>query len=284
MRSARTPAPAGVYLTADPVAFVGRPSDGDALRRGSRAPRPARRDRAARPLAGRAAVPRRPRRLPRLRVRCRCWSRACSPCEDDQRLPLLRFGLHDWAIAWNARTGRGVARRAGRRRRRRRRSTDAFDDVRERLAEWAFGRRPWFETRDIGPELPLEMRSNIDRASYLETGRAASGRRSRDGELYQANLTRRLETPLQRRSVAALPTPAGGQPGAVRGVPRPGLHRRRAARDPVGLAGGVPRGRCRRPRHDRSDQGHASARPRPGRAIADSRASSSAVPRTVPRT
>jgi len=134
------------------------------------------------------------------------------PVPDDQRLPLIRFGLHDWVIAWHARTGRAwLGGRAvdgdrvalGRR----------LDDVRARIAEWAFGGRPWFDRgRDIGP---IEMRSNLDRATYLahvEDIQQAIAQ----GELYQANLTRRLEAPfngdpwrLYRRLRAGNPAPYG---------------------------------------------------------------------------
>ena len=74
------------------------------------------------------------------------------------------------------------------------RSPGASTSVRERLEEWAFGRRPWHETRATARR-PLAMRSNIDRARTSRRGRDASGRAIARGELYQANLTRRLETP-----------------------------------------------------------------------------------------
>ena len=114
-----------------------------------------------------------------------------APVADDQRLPLLRFALHDWVIAWDSRSGeawlggRAVERDHGSLARR-------LDDVRSRIAEWTFGRRPSF---DRTPDRrPFAMRSNLSRAAYearVEQIRDAIGR----GELYQANLTRRLETP-----------------------------------------------------------------------------------------
>jgi para-aminobenzoate synthetase component 1 len=109
----------------------------------------------------------------------------------DQGLPLLRFGLHDWAIGWHVRTGaaflggRAVDGDLGR-------LGDRLDEVRQRIAEWSFGRRPWAGSGQ--PARRLRMRSNLARPGYLdrvEAIRAAIGR----GELYQANLTRRLETP-----------------------------------------------------------------------------------------
>jgi para-aminobenzoate synthetase component 1 len=110
---------------------------------------------------------------------------------DDQWLPMLRFGLHDWVIAWRVRTGEawlagravdGDPDRLARR----------LEEVRRRIGEWAFGRTPWFEATTEIPR--LVMRSNLGRAAYergVETVRAAIA----SGELYQANLTRRLEAP-----------------------------------------------------------------------------------------
>jgi para-aminobenzoate synthetase component 1 len=135
-----------------------------------------------------------------------------QPVDGDQRLPLLRFGLYDWSIAWGARSGEawlggravdGDGRALGRR----------LDDVRARIAEWAFGRRPWFES---GPdERPFLMRSNLTREAYEERVEAIRDAIAR-GELYQANLTRRLETPfsgdpwpMYRRLQAGNPAPFG---------------------------------------------------------------------------
>ena len=134
--------------------------------------------------------------------------------DGDQRLPTLRFGLHDWAIAWQSRTGEawlggravdGDMDALGRR----------LDEVRDRIAEWAFGRRPWFPEAPGATALPFAMRSNMAPPAYtarVEAIRAAIG----SGELYQANLARRLETPfggdpwpLYRRLRAANPAPFG---------------------------------------------------------------------------
>lgn len=135
-----------------------------------------------------------------------------TPVADDQRLPLLRFGLHDWVIAWHARSGeawlggRAVdgdgARLAAR-----------LDEVRARIADWVFGGRP---SLDREPDLrPLAMRLNLDRAAY-ETGVERIRTAIADGALYQANLTRRLEVPfsanpwpLYRRLHAGNPAPFG---------------------------------------------------------------------------
>ena len=128
----------------------------------------------------------------------------------DQDLPVLQLALHDWAVAWDVRTGRaylggraldGDVERLNRR----------LADVRARLREVRAGagadrRLP------VGPA-PLALRSNVDRATH-----EAGVERIRDaiaaGELYQANLTRRLEAPfdgdpwpLYRALVAGDPAP-----------------------------------------------------------------------------
>jgi para-aminobenzoate synthetase component 1 len=121
-----------------------------------------------------------------------------SVVEDDQGLPPLRLALHDWAVAWDRRTGHawlggraldGDGRRLARR----------LDDVHARLTT------PGIATsRDRGAatDAPdpqdrgdaLRFRSSLSRAAY-----EAGVRRIREhiarGDIYQANLTRRLETP-----------------------------------------------------------------------------------------
>jgi para-aminobenzoate synthetase component 1 len=115
---------------------------------------------------------------------------------DDQGLPLLRLALHDWVVAWDRRTGRAwLAGRAfdG--------DAGALDDrlraVRDRLATG-----PTAMPTPTAGQLRAEalaadgfsFTSSLDRAAY-ETGveqvRAAIAR----GDIYQANLTRRLATP-----------------------------------------------------------------------------------------
>jgi para-aminobenzoate synthetase component 1 len=107
---------------------------------------------------------------------------------DDQGLPLLRLALHDWVIAWDRRTGaawiggRALDGDAGRLDRR-------LAEVRERL---------------LGPSasaagsdeivVPSAFTSSLDRRAYergVEQVRAFIAR----GDIYQANLTRRLEAP-----------------------------------------------------------------------------------------
>src|SRR5262245_16601203 len=113
---------------------------------------------------------------------------------DDQELPPLRLALHDWVVAWDRRSGTAwLAGRAldGDERRLARR----LDDVHARLTE-----RRAFESGavDDGPEQaadePLRFVSGLDRAAY-EAGVEAIRARIAAGDIYQANLTRRLETP-----------------------------------------------------------------------------------------
>ncbi len=134
-----------------------------------------------------------------------------EPPPDDQGLPLLRLALHDWAIAWDRRTGAawlggravdGAGIRLDRR----------LGDVRHRLGASARARErgaptPWL----AGPPLngagssELAFRSSLDRPAY-EAGVEAIRTEIAGGSIYQANLTRRLETafdadpwPLYRR-------------------------------------------------------------------------------------
>jgi para-aminobenzoate synthetase component 1 len=105
----------------------------------------------------------------------------------DQDLPPLRLALHDWVVAWDRRTGHawiggraldGDARRLARR----------LDDVHARLMAPP---RPLAEAASTEP---LRFRSGLDRRAY-ETGVERIRRHIADGDLYQANLTRRLEAP-----------------------------------------------------------------------------------------
>jgi para-aminobenzoate synthetase component I len=111
----------------------------------------------------------------------------------DQDLPLLRLALHDWAVAWDRRLGRAwlVGRAVDER-------IDRLEgrlaDVRARLGD--LRARDSSTRRDSStPALDraFEFRSGLPRAAYeagVETIRAEIAR----GEIYQANLTRRLET------------------------------------------------------------------------------------------
>jgi para-aminobenzoate synthetase component 1 len=135
-----------------------------------------------------------------------------TPVPDDQRLPILRLALHDWVIAWDVRSGRAWL--GGR-------AVDGdpaalerrLDVVQGRVAELLFGRRPAFAPAFDLPQLAL--RSNLSRGAYedrVERIRAAIAA----GDLYQANLTRRLEAnfsddpwPLYRRLRQGDPAPFG---------------------------------------------------------------------------
>ena len=124
-----------------------------------------------------------------------------APAPDDQGLPLLRLALHDWAIAWDRRTGAawlagraldGDRSRLGRR----------LADVRARLRPGQLARAA--DRSAIAPGSmesgaavgggELAFTSTLDRAAY-EGGVEAVRERIARGDIYQANLTRRLATP-----------------------------------------------------------------------------------------
>jgi para-aminobenzoate synthetase component I len=113
-----------------------------------------------------------------------------APAADDQDLRLLRLALHDWTIAWDRRTGSawlagraldGDAGRLGRR----------LGDVRARVRS---DRSRWPGMTEDAIEPDLAFRSSLDRSAY-EAGVAEIRQRIAHGDIYQANLTRRLETP-----------------------------------------------------------------------------------------
>ncbi|MBA2718268.1 MAG: anthranilate synthase component I family protein [Chloroflexi bacterium] len=120
-----------------------------------------------------------------------------APPPDDQDLPVLRLALHDWTIAWDRRTGGAwLAGRAldgdGARLARR------LAEVRARLRPSRITRaaeRPGFgEPNAAGAEDGFVFRSSLDRAAY-ERGVEAVRQRIASGDIYQANLTRRLGAP-----------------------------------------------------------------------------------------
>jgi para-aminobenzoate synthetase component 1 len=120
----------------------------------------------------------------------RRFERLPSIARVDQHLPLLRLALHDWVLAWDRRSGAAwLATRPvdGDARRSRRRA----DDVVARVAAFLRGEVP---DRPSDAEPPARFLSGTSRAAWVagvEAVRAAIGR----GEVYQANLTRRLEAP-----------------------------------------------------------------------------------------
>jgi len=118
-----------------------------------------------------------------------------SVAEDDQGLPPLRLALHDWVVAWDRRTGHawlggraldGDGRRLARR----------LDEVHARLTTPVTAAIAAGTGGAAAPHTgdTLRFRSSLSRAAY-----EAGVERIRDhialGDLYQANLTRRLETP-----------------------------------------------------------------------------------------
>ena len=138
---------------------------------------------------------------------------------DDQGLPDLRLGLHAWSIAWDGRDGRawvtgravdgdgiGLAR--------------MIAQVRERAAN--------VPRTQAGPQAPipdlppLVFVSKSDRAAW-DAGVAAVRAAIAAGELYQANLSRRLAAPFE------------GDPWA--------LFRRLRAGEPAGFAAYLDLGR-----------------------------------------
>jgi para-aminobenzoate synthetase component 1 len=114
-----------------------------------------------------------------------------SIAPEDQDLPPLRLALHDWVVAWDRRTGHawlggraldGDGRRLARR----------LDDVHARLTTWAQDPGPSPETSSPAG-FAFRFESGLDRQAY-EAGVAAVQAHIARGDLYQANLTRRLET------------------------------------------------------------------------------------------
>jgi para-aminobenzoate synthetase component I len=106
---------------------------------------------------------------------------------EDQDLPPLRLALHDWVVAWDRKTGHawlggraldGDGRRLARR----------LDEVHARLTA------PPRHVQTAAPDGPFVFRSGLDRRAY-EAGVSQVREHIARGDIYQANLTRRLETP-----------------------------------------------------------------------------------------
>ena len=118
----------------------------------------------------------------------RRFERLPAGADDDQHLPEMRLALHDWVIAWDRRTGaawlggRAVDGQAAR-------LNGRLEEVRSRLRSPSSV--PGARSRQ---ETPTQFRSSMDRPGYkarVEEIRRAIER----GDIYQANLSRRLEAP-----------------------------------------------------------------------------------------
>ena len=114
-----------------------------------------------------------------------------SIAAEDQGLPVLRLAVHDWVVAWDRRSGHawlggraldGDGRRLARR----------LDEVHARLTDPAAA-APHALEHDTRR---LAFRSGLSRAEFM---RAVEAVREHivAGDIYQANLTRRLETPFE---------------------------------------------------------------------------------------
>ncbi|HEY5627877.1 MAG TPA: chorismate-binding protein, partial [Candidatus Limnocylindrales bacterium] len=136
----------------------------------------------------------------------RRFERLPSIARADQPLPELRLALYDWAIAWDRRTGHawlggraldGDAVRLGRR----------LAEVRERLASASARSASVTSTSTASAastssassasftaEAALSLVSGTSQAEWVERVEAIRTAIA-EGEIYQANLTRRLETP-----------------------------------------------------------------------------------------
>ena len=120
----------------------------------------------------------------------RRFERLPSTSPLDQDLPLLRAALHDWVVAWDRASGaiwlggRAVDGDAGR-------LAERLAGVRARLADLA-PRRPLVPAAE--PPRELRFISGINRPTY-EAGVDAIRDAIARGHIYQANLTRRLESP-----------------------------------------------------------------------------------------
>ncbi len=126
---------------------------------------------------------------------------------DDQGLPDLRLGLHAWAIAWDGRDGRAFL--AGR----------AVDGDEAALERSLAGVRARAETAVRvplrgEPAFPrLTFQSEVDRTTWMARVEAVRGAIAA-GELYQANLTRRLVAPFHGEPWSVFRRLRAGEPAA----------------------------------------------------------------------
>jgi len=122
---------------------------------------------------------------------------------DDRDAPDVMLGIYDWVVAWDHAAGRawiistGIPERDGTRESRAR---ERLDFVRERLADRKGVHRQSAgpPVRQSAPSYPVPdapgIRSNFTRAGYLEAV-ARVVEYIRAGDIFQANLSQRLEAP-----------------------------------------------------------------------------------------
>ena len=126
--------------------------------------------------------------------------RVPRPRYDDLALPDLLLGLYDWVIAWDHQSGRAWVISTGMPEKgaaQDRRAASRLAFVRERLAARS--------ARASAPSYPVPdipgVRSNFTRAVYLDAV-ARVIEYIRAGDIFQANLSQRLEAPLAGTSLA----------------------------------------------------------------------------------
>jgi para-aminobenzoate synthetase component 1 len=190
----------------------------------------------------------------------RRFERIPAIAREDQPLPLLRLQLHDWALAQDRRSGtwwlggRAVDGDASR-------LTARLEAVRAHILGGSLAGATWAGDPSTSGHMPaFAFVSGLDQPAFeagVETIRTAIA----EGEIYQVNLTRRLETPfdgdpwpIYRRLragdpalfAAFLPLDDEGRTAIVSASPEPFLSvtaSGRVATDPI--KGTRPRGRDR---------------------------------------
>ena len=285
------------FLTADPVAVARCPGGGAGPVRGGAGARWRRHGRGALPTAPAAlAVRRRARRATWATTSAAASSACPSIARVDQHLPVMRLALHDWAIAWDRRTGKAWL--GGARRGRGRRPASGAGSARSCAAwtRWTGAssgpdRRPRPAPTGVAPDGP--------RSSSRPRPRSSRGRRTPPGSRAWrpsarrsagARSTRRTSPGGSRRPSPATRGRSSGGCGPATRRCSPGTstsgRRRRPAR----------RARSCRPRPSRSSPSMARAASPPTRSRARARAagpgtrigrwpaSSSPAARTRPRT
>ena len=210
---------------------------------------------------------------------------------DDVAIPDLVVGLYDWTLAHDHGSGRtwivsvptgpgGQARAEARMEEvanrvlaLARREGGEGDSSPQRHREHG-GVREREERGDWGG---LRIESNFTRDGYVRAVQRAKEYIAA-GDIYQVNLSQRLQAPLAMTPWSPLLPTARGEPGALRGLPGP-----RGPRGRQRLAGAVPPegGKCG---GDPADQGHKAPRPHPGGGPPAGRGAARRARRTGPRT